>query len=131
MAILDSDGNERKILRVAKDEVKDAIKKKEDIMFQETKILQKVNKVHREAFKERFPGQCEHILRLTAERLQAVLTRKPTDLSDPETWVCTAEEIQLLSDAMYNMYIINNHIKEEQNGLQDGLQGLSTPPERQ
>jgi len=109
MPILDSEGNERKILRVAKDEVKDAIKKKEDILYQETKILQKVNKVHREAFKERFPGQVEHCMRLTAERLQAILTKKPTDLANPETWDCTASEIHDLAHGLYYLSIISQH----------------------
>lgn len=111
--ILDSNGNERKVIRVAKDEVKDAIKKKEDIMFQETKILQKVNKVHREAFKERFPGQIEHCMRLTAERLQAVLTKKPTDLTDTSTWSGTPEEILQLSHGLYYLSIMNQHYPVE------------------
>jgi len=111
--LLDSEGNERKILRVAKDEVKDAIKKKEDIMVQETKILQKVNKVHRDAFKERFPGQLEHCMRLTAERLQAILTKKPTDLSNPETWDCTANEIKDLAHGLYYLSIMNQHYPVE------------------
>ena len=74
----------------------------------DTLILQKVNKAHREAFKQRFPGQVEHILRLTAERLQAVLTAKPDNLSDPETWVATAAEIRDLSEALYYLAHINN-----------------------
>ena len=73
----------------------------------DTLILQKVNKAHREAFKLRFPGQVEHILRLTAERLQAVLTAKPDNLSDPETWVATAAEIRDLSEALYYLAYIN------------------------
>jgi len=113
MAILDKNGNERKIIRVAKDEVADAIKKKEDIMVQETKILQKVNKVHREAFKERFPGQLEHCMRLTAERLQAILTKKPADLADPETWDCTASEIHDLAHGLYYLSIMNQHYPVE------------------
>ena len=113
MAILDSNGNERNIIRVAKDEVRDAVKKKEDIMFQETKILQKVNKVHREAFKERFPGQIEHCMRLTAERLQAVLTKKPSDLTDTSTWSGTPEEILQLSHGLYYLSIMNQHYPVE------------------
>ena len=56
------------------------LKQKEENMVRETIILQKVNKAHREAFRERFPGQIEHCMRLTAERLQAVLTKKPSDM---------------------------------------------------
>jgi hypothetical protein len=70
-------------------------------IVRDTMILQKVNKVHREAFKSRFPGQVEHILRLTAERLQAMLTAKPTELANPETWISTAAEIRDLSEALY------------------------------
>ena len=70
-------------------------------MARDTLILQKVNKAHREAFKLKFPAQCEHILRLTAERLQAVLTNKPKDLADPETWIATAQEIRDLSEALF------------------------------
>jgi hypothetical protein len=111
--ILDSNGNERKLIRVARDEVNDAVKKKEDIMFQETKILQKVNKVHREAFKERFPGQIEHCMRLTAERLQALLTKKPSDLTDTSTWAGTPDEILALSHGLYYMSIMNQHYPVE------------------
>ena len=113
MPILDSEGKERKIIRVAKDEVRDAIKKKEDVLYQETKILQKVNKVHREAFKERFPGQVEHCMRLTAERLQAILTKKPTDLANPETWDCNAGEIKDLAHGLYYLSIMNQHYPVE------------------
>ena len=67
----------------------------------DTLILQKVNRAHREAFKQRFPGQVEHVMRLTAERLQAMLTAKPTDLADPATWVSTAAEIRDLSEGLY------------------------------
>ena len=113
MALLDSNGNERKIIRVARDEVNEAIKKKEDIMVQETKILQKVNKVHREAFKERFPGQIEHCMRLTAERLQALLTDKPKDLTDTGTWSGKPDEILALSHGLYYLSIMNQHYPVE------------------
>lgn len=69
-------------------------------MERDVKIMQKVNAAHRESFRTRFPGQVEHCMRLTAERLQAVLTRKPTDLADPATWNCTAEEIRDLTVAL-------------------------------
>jgi len=73
----------------------------------DTLILQKVNRAHREAFRQRFPGQIEHCLRLTAERLQAMLTAKPESLADPDTWVATAEEIRNLSEALYYLAYIN------------------------
>jgi hypothetical protein len=76
-------------------------------MTRDTLILQKVNAAHRESFKTRFPGQTEHIQRLIAERLQAILTRKPTDLSDPDTWNCSADEIAKLSEALWHISVIS------------------------
>ena len=76
-------------------------------IVKDTLILQKVNGAHREAFKSRFPGQVEHCMRLTAERLQAILTRKPTDLVDPETWTSTADEIAKLSEALWHLSVIS------------------------
>ena len=68
---------------------------------QDVKILQKVGAAQREAFKEKFPGQVEHCMRLTAERLQAVLTKRAaTDVANPETWACTARDIADLSIAL-------------------------------
>jgi hypothetical protein len=76
-------------------------------MSRDTLIMQKVNAAHREGFKTRFPGQVEHCMRLTAERLQAILTRKPTDLADPETWTSTADEIAKLSEALWHLSVIS------------------------
>ena len=76
-------------------------------MVRDTLIMQKVNSAHREGFKVRFPGQVEHCMRLTAERLQAILTRKPTDLADPATWNSTAEEIAHLSEALWHLSVIS------------------------
>jgi len=76
-------------------------------VVRDTLILQKVNAAHREAFKTRFPGQVEHCMRLTAERLQAILTKKPTELSDPETWTSTADEIASLSEALWHLSVIS------------------------
>lgn len=74
-------------------------------------ILQKVGAVQREAFKEKFPGQVEHMLRLTAERLQAVLTKRAqTDVSDPATWSATPREIADLAIAL-------NQLQEVQRNL--------------
>lgn len=70
-------------------------------VVRDTLILQKVNRAHRDAFKLKFPAQAEHIMRLTAERLQAVLTNKPANLADPETWASTASEIRDLSEALF------------------------------
>jgi hypothetical protein len=79
----------------------------EERMARDTLIMQKVNAAHRDAFKTRFPGQVEHCMRLTAERLQAVLTKKPTDLADPATWTATADEIAQLSSALWHLSVIN------------------------
>lgn len=83
-------------------------------IVKDTLILQKVNKVQREAFKSRFPGQLEHIMRLTAERLQAILANKPEDLSNPETWMATAQEVRDLSEALFYLAQISkeNPIEE-------------------
>lgn len=76
-------------------------------IVRDTLIMQKVNLAHRESFKTRFPGQLEHIQRLIAERLQAILTRKPSDLADPETWTSTADEIAKLSEALWHVSVIS------------------------
>jgi hypothetical protein len=90
-------------------EVRDGIihQAQQERMARDTLIMQKVNGAHREAFKQRFPGQVEHCMRLTAERLQAILTRKPTDLADPETWTSTADEIAKLSEALWHLSVIS------------------------
>jgi|TARA_R110000868_G_scaffold106496_1_gene292017 hypothetical protein len=86
-------------------------------LTQDTLILQKVNKTHREAFKTRFPGQVEHSMRLVAERLQAILMKKPTDLSNPETWIATAGEIESLSNSLHVLSIINKEFPVEHEDL--------------
>lgn len=73
------------------------------LMAKDTLILQKVNGAHREAFVARFPGQVEHLMRLTAERLQAVLAKKPQDLADISTWKESPEEIRAMSEALNNL----------------------------
>jgi hypothetical protein len=94
-------------------EIREAIKQKEENMVRETIILQKVNKAHREAFKEKFPGQIEHCMRLTAERLQAILTKKPNDMTDTSTWSASAKDIHDLSHGLYYLSIINQHYPVE------------------
>ena len=86
-------------------------------MTRDTLILQKVNAVHREAFKTRFPGQIELCLRLTAERLQAILVKKPEDLSNPETWTSTASEIASLSEALYYLSLISQQYPQENSNV--------------
>lgn len=66
----------------------------------DTRILQKINRAHREAFIEKFPGQIEHCLRLVVERLQLGLDKRGTvDLNRVETWILTPNEIQALAAA--------------------------------
>ena len=70
----------------------------------DTKILQKVNAVNREAFTQRFPNQIEHHMRLISERLQGCLTKPQTFVMDhPDTWPATADEIFALSHALKNL----------------------------
>ena len=78
---------------------------------QDVKILQKVGAAQREAFKEKFPGQLEHCLRLTAERLQAVLTKRAdTDPSQPATWSASAREIADLAIALNYLHDIQRNL---------------------
>lgn len=104
---LKTDGSARTV------EIQRAVKLKEEKMVQDTIILQKVNKAHRVAFKEKFPGQVEHCMRLTVERLQAILANKPVDLAKPETWDCTAREIHDLAHGLYYLSIMNQHYPVE------------------
>lgn len=77
-------------------------------MARDTLILQKVNRAHREAFVQRFPGQVEHAMRLTAERLQACLSKnESTDLSNPDTWNATPAQLCDLSHALYYLSILH------------------------
>jgi hypothetical protein len=71
--------------------------------LQETLIQQKVNAAHREAFRQKWPNQCEHILRLIAERLQQAL-RKDAEVCLPP------RDIDHLSAAMYHVYLIHREV---------------------
>jgi hypothetical protein len=90
-------------------EIANAIKENENKKVQETLIMQKVNKAHREAFKQRFPGQLEHCMRLTAERLQGLLTSKPEDMHNTMTWDGSPQEIDQLCNALYHLSIMSQH----------------------
>lgn len=68
---------------------------------QDTLIMQKVNSAHREAFQQKFPGQCEHIMRLIAERLQLGLKKdNPVELSAGE--ICY---LARALDAIYSIHV--------------------------
>jgi hypothetical protein len=76
----------------------------------DTKIQQKVNAVHREAFVARMPGQLEHTMRLVMERLQFCLNKPPgTDLGAPDTWSATPAELASLADALYHLEQVRQH----------------------
>jgi len=76
----------------------------------DTKILQKVNAVNREAFVIKFPGQLEHTMRLVMERLQHILT-KPSgvELAHPHTWLGSPEDIQSLCHALRSLEEVRQH----------------------
>ena len=77
----------------------------------DTRILQKVNGAHREAFQEKFPGQCEHILRLITERLHLGLDKRDgVRVNEPDTWILSAGEIRDLAESMYYINQIRTNI---------------------
>ena len=78
----------------------------------DTKILQKVNAAARDAFPHKYPGQVEHCLRLTMERLQAGLDKRDgCDVSNPETWRMSTVEIQELANTAYLLNCIRESLK--------------------
>jgi len=78
----------------------------------DVKILQKVNAAHREAFADKYPGQIEHCLRLTMERLQAGLDKRGSvDLARPDTWILMPQEIRDLAEAAHKLNEIRNTLK--------------------
>jgi len=69
----------------------------------DTRIMQKVNAAHRMAFREKFPGQVEHCLRLITERLQQGLHKEaPVPVS--------AQEAAELSAAMWHLVQVQHTI---------------------
>jgi hypothetical protein len=83
----------------------------------DTLILQKVNRVHREAFRLKFPTACEHMMRMVSERLQLALANKPGDIANLDTWKLLPHEIRDLSEALYYLNLISkdNPILGDQN----------------
>ena len=79
----------------------------------DTRILQKVNGAHREAFQEKFPGQLEHILRLITERLHLGLDKRDgVRVNEPNTWILSSEEILALASAMNQINQIRLSLKD-------------------
>ena len=70
----------------------------------DVKILQKVNAHHRDAFAVKYPGQVEHCLRLTMERLQAGLDKRDgVDIANPDTWRLSTAELADLVQCAYHL----------------------------
>jgi hypothetical protein len=87
-------------------------KAQEQVKVSETLILQKINASHRVAFSEKFPGQCEHILRLLTERLQAGLDKRDSVvLDDPDTWKLNPTELKDVSQALEAIYFVHKDLK--------------------
>lgn len=64
----------------------------------DVRIMQKVNRINREAFADKYPGQVEHCLRLTMERLQAGLDKRDgVDVGNPDTWRMSTVELSQLA----------------------------------
>ena len=89
----------------------------EQTKVRETLILQKINASHRVAFTEKFPGQCEHILRLLTERLQSGLDKRDgVVITDTTTWKLHASEIADLADAVYKIHIVRESLRNKDVG---------------
>lgn len=70
----------------------------------DTKILQKVNAVHRDAFAVKYPAQVEHCLRLTMERLHNGLDKRSgIDLGKTNTWLMSTAELADLGELAYHL----------------------------
>jgi hypothetical protein len=78
---------------------------------QEVKIMQKVNRLSRDAFTEKYPGQIEHCLRLVMERLQAGLDKRGNvDVANPNTWILSTSEICDLAESALKLHTIRKDI---------------------
>ena len=85
--------------------------KEQQRLADDTKILQKVNAAHREAFVTKFPGQVEHCLRLVMERLHAGLDKRDgVDVARPNTWRLSPAEIADLSEAARYLHTIRSEL---------------------
>jgi len=81
-----------------------ALAQEQERLVQDTKILQKVNAVHRDAFLVKYPGQVEHCLRLTMERLQLGLDKRDGVVAaDPDTWRMSTQELRDLAETAYRL----------------------------
>ena len=81
----------------------------------DTLILQKINASHRVAFAEKFPGQCDHILRLLTERLQAGLDKRDgVEITDPNTWKMHPDELAHMARAILDIYNVKERLSNVQ-----------------
>ena len=81
---------------------------------QDVKIAQKIMSAHREAFRQKFPGQVEHCMRLTAERLLACLIKSDNiDLGHPTTWTASSDDILCLARALESLHSIHRSLAQE------------------
>lgn len=97
-------------------EIRDSVirQAQDQVRTSDTLILQKINASHRIAFAEKFPGQCEHILRLLTERLQAGLDKRDSVLiEDVSTWKLSPTELRELSQALEAIYFVRKDLKAE------------------
>ena len=68
----------------------------------DVRIMQKVNAVSREAFVDKYPGQVEHCLRLTMERLQSGLDKRgAVQVDRPDTWRMSPGELRDLAQTAH------------------------------
>ena len=79
--------------------------REEQQQLDEVRIAQKVGAAHRDAFRQKFPGQCEHIMRLIAERLQLGLRKdQAVELSN--------SEVADLAEALLHIYQIHSNLED-------------------
>jgi hypothetical protein len=85
--------------------------RRDEQLIADTKILQKVNAAHRDAFSSKFPGQVEHCLRLVTERLQAGLDKRDGVVIDnSSTWKLSSAEIADLAEAARHLHDIRKDL---------------------
>ena len=95
--------------RGVKDTLADA--RHQEQLVADTKILQKVNAAHREAWITRYPGQVDHCLRLVMERLHTGLEKcEGVDIRQPTTWHLTTQEILDLAQAAGHLHAIKQQL---------------------
>jgi len=85
--------------------------RRDEQLIADTKILQKVNAAHRDAFSSKFPGQVEHCLRLVTERLQAGLDKRDGVVIDnSNTWKLSSAELADLAEAAKHLHDIRKDL---------------------